>query len=58
MLALIAAILFVIAFIINAADISTSSVFSPFSFLLAGLACLAYHLTGTGPSWSGLRRRR
>jgi hypothetical protein len=58
MLALIAAVLFVIAFIINAAAISTSAVFSPFSLMLAGLALLALHLTGQGPAIPSTRRRR
>lgn len=58
MLALIATVLFVIAFIINAADIATSAVFSPLSFAFVGLACLAFHLTGAGPAWSMPRRRR
>jgi hypothetical protein len=58
MLAIIATVLFVIAFIINAANISTIAVFSPFSIMLAGLACLAFHLTGAGPAWSPPGRRR
>jgi hypothetical protein len=59
MLAIIAAILFVIAFIINAAGISTSAIVSAESLLLLGLACLALHLHGVGTGWSfGSRRRR
>jgi drug/metabolite transporter (DMT)-like permease len=58
MLAVIAAVLFAIAFIINAAAVATSAVFSPISFLLAGLACLALHQAGVGPQWSAPRRRR
>jgi hypothetical protein len=58
MLAVIAAILFAIAFIINAAAIATSAVFSPFSLLLVGLALLAFHLTGAGPALPAYRRRR
>jgi hypothetical protein len=56
MLGLIAAILFAIAFIINAASIATDAVFSPFSLMLAGLALLAFHLIGTG-SWTPDYRR-
>lgn len=60
MLAAIAAFLFAIAFIINAAEISTSAVFSPFSFMLVGLVLVALHLTGQGPAlpsrWSNWRR--
>jgi hypothetical protein len=55
MLGIIAAVLFVIAFILNAANTSVSSVFSPFSLMLLGLACLALHLSGIGSGWK-LRR--
>lgn len=58
MLALIAVVLFVIGFIINAANVATSAVFAWQSFLLVGLACLAFHMTGAGPAWSMPRRRR
>jgi len=50
MLALIAAVLFAIAFILNAAGVATDAVFSPFSIMLVGLALLAFHLTGQGPA--------
>jgi hypothetical protein len=56
MLALIAAVLFAIAFLINAAGVAASTVFSPFSLLLAGLALLAFHLTGQGPALKRWRR--
>ena len=60
MLAFAAAILFVIAFLVNATSTSTSAVFSPNSLLLVGLACLALHLAGLGKGWSvpGRRNRR
>lgn len=58
MLAIIAAILFVIAFVIYAADIVISAIFSPTALLLAGLALLALHLAGVGPAWSTPRRWR
>ncbi len=58
MLALIAAVLFAIAFIINAAGIATDAVFAPFSLMFAGLALLAFHLTGSGPAMPAYRRRR
>ena len=58
MLALIAAVLFAIAFIINAAGIATDAVFAPFSLMLAGLALLAFHLTGSGPAMPAYKRRR
>jgi len=55
MLGIIAAVLFVLAFILNAAGTSVSAVFSPFSLMLIGLACLALHLAGIGTGWR-LRR--
>src|SRR5579859_6484396 len=60
MLAYIAAIIFAIAFLINATSTSTNAVFSPISLLLVGLACLALHLAGvgTGWSWRGRGKRR
>jgi hypothetical protein len=56
MLAIVAAVLFAIGLIIHAAAIATDIVFSPLSFLLAGLACLALHQAGIGPGWRGHRR--
>jgi hypothetical protein len=58
MLAFIAAILFAIAFLINAASIATDAVFSPMSLMLVGLACLALHLAGLGTGWNTPWRRR
>jgi hypothetical protein len=52
MLAFIAAILFAIAFLINATATATSAVFSPTSLMLVGLALLALHLVGIGAGWS------
>jgi hypothetical protein len=52
MLGFIAAILFVIAFILYAASVATVHIFSPTSLMLAGLACLALHLSGVGTNWS------
>jgi hypothetical protein len=57
MLGFIAAILFVIAFLINATNTVTSAVFSPMSLLLLGLACLALHLSGVGTNWTAGRVR-
>lgn len=56
MLAIVAAVLFVIALIIHAAGIATDRVFSATSFALAGLACLALHQAGYGTRWRGRRR--
>jgi hypothetical protein len=58
MLAIIAAIIFVIAFLLNATSTATSAVFAPTSFLLVGLACLALHLAGVGTGWKVPSRRR
>jgi hypothetical protein len=49
MLAIAAAIIFAIAFLINATSTTTSAVFSPTSLLLAGLACLALHQAASAP---------
>jgi hypothetical protein len=56
MFAIIAAILFAIAFILNASSTATSAVFSPVSLALVGLVFLALHLTGIGPSRFSYRR--
>jgi hypothetical protein len=56
MLGYIAAVIFVIAFVINATSTATDAVFSPLSLLLVGLACLALHLAGVGTGWSWPRR--
>ena len=58
MLAIIAAIIFVIAFLLNATSAATSAVFAPTSLLLVGLACLALHLAGVGTGWKVPSRRR
>jgi hypothetical protein len=51
MLALIAAVIFAIAFIIRAAGISTDAVFAPASLVIVGLILLALHLHGIGAGW-------
>ena len=56
MLGFAAAVLFIIAFLINATSTATSAVFSPTSLMLVGLACLALHLAGVGTKWSMPRR--
>jgi hypothetical protein len=58
MFAAIAVVLFAIGFVVNAANVATPALFSPMSFLLAGLVCLALHLMGVGPKWSTPRWRR
>ncbi|MBO7939807.1 MULTISPECIES: hypothetical protein [Streptomyces] len=58
MLAVGAAILFFIAFLINAAEISTNDAFTSVNLMLLGLTALALHLAGVGGGWSVRGRRR
>lgn len=58
MLAVIAAILFAIAFIINGAGVATNAWLAPLSLAFLGLALLALHLTGRGPELPASRGRR
>ena len=58
MLAIIAAVIFAIAFLLNATSTSTDAVFSPMSLLLVGLVCLALPLAGLGTGWKVPSRRR
>ncbi|CAL9612236.1 hypothetical protein SUDANB6_05672 [Streptomyces sp. enrichment culture] len=58
MLAIVAAVLFLIAFLINAADISTNDVFTSANLMLVGLALLALHVAGVGSGWAARGRRR
>jgi hypothetical protein len=55
MLAIIAAILFGIAFVINATGTATGAAFSVTGLLLLGLVFLALHQAGIGSVW--VRRR-
>jgi hypothetical protein len=55
MLAIVAAILFALAWVINATGAATSAWFSVTGLLLLGLACLALHQAGIGGVW--VRRR-
>jgi hypothetical protein len=57
MLGFVAAVLFIIAFLLYATSTATIAVFSPTSLMLVGLACLALHLSGVGTGWSVPRRR-
>ncbi|AWE48594.1 hypothetical protein ACWD6Q_31840 [Streptomyces nigra] len=58
MLGIIAAVLFFIAFLINAADIATNDVFTSVNFMLIGLMLLALHVAGIGSGWAARGRRR
>ncbi|MFE1251430.1 hypothetical protein [Streptomyces sp. NPDC058735] len=55
MLGTAAAVLFFIAFLINAAEIGTNDVFSSTNLMLLGLMCLALQVAGVG---GGRARRR
>ncbi|MFB6809623.1 hypothetical protein [Streptomyces sp. NPDC056387] len=60
MLGIAAAVLFFIAFLINAADITTNDVLSSTNLMLIGLAALALHVAGIGgtrPARGWSRRR-
>jgi len=56
MLAVIAAIIFFVAFIIRVTSTAAGAILAPLSLLLIGLVCLALHLAGWGSGWS-IRRR-
>ncbi|GGZ72736.1 hypothetical protein AB0P12_13195 [Streptomyces subrutilus] len=58
MLGIAAAVLFFIAFLINAAEISTNHVFSSTNFMLIGLAVLALHVGGVASGWAARGRSR
>jgi hypothetical protein len=55
MLAIVAAIIFAIAWILNATGTATNAWFSVTDLFLIGLACLALHQAGIGSAW--VRRR-
>lgn len=58
MLAVIAAVIFVIAYILKLTGAATDRAVDPWSLLFIGLALVALHLAGFGPAWSWSRRRR
>ncbi|MEU3730770.1 hypothetical protein AB0E81_15305 [Streptomyces sp. NPDC033538] len=57
-LAIIAAVLFLIAWLINAAEISTNDIFTSTNVMLIGLTLLALHVAGIGSGWATRGRRR
>jgi hypothetical protein len=57
MLAVIAAIIFVIAYILRLSGAATDAAVAPGSLLFIGLALAALHLAGFGPAWSWPGRR-
>ncbi|MGW2485602.1 hypothetical protein ACWCV9_00070 [Streptomyces sp. NPDC001606] len=56
--AIVSAVLFFIAFLINAADITTNHTFTSTNVMLLGLTVLALHLAGLGGGWTVRGRRR
>lgn len=58
MLAVIAAIIFLVAFIIRVTATATDAALAPLSLLLIGLILLALHLAGWGPGLGWKIRRR
>lgn len=57
MFAIIAAVIFGLALILDWADASVSDAFTPQTLLMAGLLCMALHLAGIGASRRWGRRR-
>ena len=51
MLAIVAVIIFAIAFITRVTATSTDAVFAPASLVILGLIALALHLAGLGTGW-------
>ncbi|MGW3409323.1 hypothetical protein [Streptomyces sp. NPDC000888] len=58
MLGIAAAVLFFIAFLINAAEIDTNDTFTSVNVMLIGLTVLALHVAGIGSGWGSRTRRR
>jgi hypothetical protein len=58
MFAIIAAIIFAFALILDWADATLGDAFTPTTLLTAGLLCVALHLAGVGTTWRTGRRRR
>jgi hypothetical protein len=57
MFAIIAAVIFGLALILDWANARVSDAFTPQTLLMAGLLCLALHLAGVGSSTRWGRRR-
>ncbi|MER6540255.1 hypothetical protein ACWDE0_25370 [Streptomyces sp. 900105755] len=57
MAGIVAAVLFFIAFLINAADISTNDTFTSTNVMLLGLTALALHVAGIGTARTYRSRR-
>jgi hypothetical protein len=57
MLAIIAAVLFALAFLFDITNTSLGSLGAT-ALMLAGLTCVALHLAGVATAWRGRGRRR
>jgi hypothetical protein len=57
MFAIIAAVIFGLALILDWADVAVSDAFTPQTLLTAGLLCVALHLAGVGTARRWGRRR-
>ncbi|MER7249905.1 hypothetical protein [Kribbella sp. NPDC000426] len=57
MFAIIAAVIFGLALILDWADARVSDAFTPQTLLMAGLLCIALHLAGIGTTRRWGRRR-
>lgn len=58
MLGIVAAVIFGVAFLINATETSTNVLFSPTSLMLLGLTLLALHVGGVATALPRRGRRR
>jgi hypothetical protein len=58
MFALIAAIIFGLALILDWANATVSDAFTPMTLLMAGLLCLSLHLAGVGAGYNWRSRSR
>ena len=58
MFAIIGAIIFAFALILDWGNVKVSDAFTPTTLLTAGLLCVALHLAGVGTSWRTRRRWR
>jgi hypothetical protein len=58
MFAILAAVLFGLALILDLAGRNLGDVLNPGTLVTAGLLCVALHLAGVGTAWRGRRWRR
>ncbi len=58
MLAVVAAIIFGLALLLDLADVEVGDAFTNATLITAGLFCLALHLAGVGAAWNWRNTRR